>query len=289
MRPRTIQIYLPSGDPRGLRVAELTTSIVRVIEAPRKLLPEFLAMSEARQVGLYMLVGDDQDEGLTSVYIGQTGNVGQRLVEHNKLRDFWSRALVMVSLTDSLTQTHGLYLEWLSLQEAASAGRYKLENGNTGSKPHTPAPLEADCLDIFETMRTLVTTLGQPVFEKVLRAETADATREMLFCKGSGADGRGYYTEEGFVVLAGSTGRRESVPSVKKTREGHLRQRLIDAGVLRVDGERVILDKDHLFGSPSMAALALMGRSSNGWLDWKNNEGKTLHALKRANFSAAQT
>lgn len=34
-RPRTIQTYLPSGDPRGIRVAELTTSIVRVIEVPR--------------------------------------------------------------------------------------------------------------------------------------------------------------------------------------------------------------------------------------------------------------
>ena len=34
-RPQTIQIYLPAGDPRGMRVAEITTRIIRVIEVPR--------------------------------------------------------------------------------------------------------------------------------------------------------------------------------------------------------------------------------------------------------------
>jgi len=33
--PKTIQIYLPGGDPRGIRVAEVTTRIVQVIEVPR--------------------------------------------------------------------------------------------------------------------------------------------------------------------------------------------------------------------------------------------------------------
>ena len=34
-RRQTIQISPPSGDPRGRRVAEITTRIVRVIEVPR--------------------------------------------------------------------------------------------------------------------------------------------------------------------------------------------------------------------------------------------------------------
>lgn len=83
-RPRTIQIYLPSGDPRGIRVAELTTSIVRVIEVPRALLDQFLGMPEAKQVGLYFLIGDDEDQDFPAVYIGQSGYVGGRLNEHHK-------------------------------------------------------------------------------------------------------------------------------------------------------------------------------------------------------------
>ena len=50
-RPQTIQIYLPSGDPAGLRVADLTTRTVRVFEVPRSLLTDFLMRPEASQVG----------------------------------------------------------------------------------------------------------------------------------------------------------------------------------------------------------------------------------------------
>ena len=47
------------------------------------------------------------------------------------------------------------------------------------------------------------------------------------------------------------------------------------------DLQATIGTKDHPFGSPSWAAIALMGRSANGWLEWKNKDGKTLDTLKR--------
>jgi transcription elongation GreA/GreB family factor len=39
--------------------------------------------------------------------------------------------------------------------------------------------------------------------------------------------------------------------------------------------------RNHLFASPSMAAVALMGRSANGWVDWKTPQGQTLDEVKR--------
>ena len=35
--PKTIQIFLPGGDPRGIRIAEITTRILQVMEVPRRL------------------------------------------------------------------------------------------------------------------------------------------------------------------------------------------------------------------------------------------------------------
>ncbi len=61
--PKTIQIFLPGGDPRGIRVAEITTRIVQVMEVPRSLLPEFLKMPESDQVALYFLFGEAEDGG----------------------------------------------------------------------------------------------------------------------------------------------------------------------------------------------------------------------------------
>jgi hypothetical protein len=280
---KTIQIFLPAGDPRGIRIAEITTRIVRVIEIPRSLVGDFLKMREAQQVGVYLLVGGGEGgEAQQQIYIGQSGGVGTRIGQHNQGRDFWNKALVLISLTNSLTQTHALYLEWLCLKAAQEAGRFVLENGNAGAKPYTPAPLEADCYEIYETARTLVATLGYPVFEAVASPPATDkGANEVFYCRSSGADGRGLYTEEGFVVLKGSVGRKENVPSIAGTPAERLRQRLLDTGVTTIQGDKIIFLRDHLFGSPSIAAVSLMGRTANGWIDWRDKDGKTLDERKR--------
>ena len=71
-RPQTIQIFLPAGDPRGMRVAEITTHIVRVIEIPRSQLAEFIKMPEAQQVGVYFLMGELSEAGQPRGNWGQT-------------------------------------------------------------------------------------------------------------------------------------------------------------------------------------------------------------------------
>lgn len=279
--PKTIQIFLPGGDPRGIRVAEITTRIVQVIEVPRSLLQDFLKMPESNQVALYFLFGEEEEDADQKVYIGQTGDLRARLVVHNKEKGFWERVLVLISRTNSLIQTHVQFLEWHCLQATRKAGRYADENGNSGTKPHTPAPLEADCFEIFETGQVLLATLGFPLFDPVAKTAPSSTTDPTFYCKGSGANGRGIYTPEGFVVLKGSVGRLENVPSIINTAGHRLRLRLIESGVMRPEGDTVVFEKDHLFRSPSMAALSLMGRTANGWLEWKNASGQTLDAVKR--------
>lgn len=301
--PKTIQIFLPGGDPRGIRVAEITTRIVQVIEVPRSLLADFLKMRESEQVALYFLFGEAEDGSEQKVYIGQTGDLRARLVKHNKEKEFWERALVLISLTNNLTQTHALFLEWHCLQAAKTAGRYANENGNAGSKPHTPAPLAADCLEIFETGQILLATLGYPIFTPVAKlpvfpssteavvhpifnpsgaatAATPNAD-EVFFCKADGVNGRGLYTQEGFVVLKGSIGRKENKQGLIGHAYEQLRLKLLESGVVQEQGDDIVFTKDHLFTKPSPAAVALMGRTANGWLEWKTKDGKTLDALKR--------
>ena len=53
MRAQTIQIFLPSGDPEGIRMASITTRTVKVFDVPRRLLPEFLKMPESRRCVYY--------------------------------------------------------------------------------------------------------------------------------------------------------------------------------------------------------------------------------------------
>jgi hypothetical protein len=184
-----------------------------------------------------------------------------------------------------LTQTHALFLEWLAIAEATKAERYGLENGNTGSQPYTPAPLQTDCHEIHETAATLLATLGQPIFEPLKNPPTAKGIVELFYCKGSGADGVGEYTSEGFVVHKGSKGRAETVPSIQGNSHERMRSQLVTEGILAKQTDRtgslLVFTRDHLFSSPSTAAMAVMGRSANGWVEWKTESGKTLDEVKR--------
>jgi len=286
--PKTIQIFLPTGDARGIRVAEITTRIVQAIEVPRSQLDNFLVMPESDQVAVYFLFGQSEDGASQKLYIGQTGGLRKRLTKHNKEKDFWQRVVVLISRTNSLTQTHALFLEWLCIQQAKKAGRYTTENGNDGTKPHTPAPLEADCLEIFETGRTLLATLGHPVFEPVAThaSDTSDVI-ELFYCTRSGAQATGEYTEEGFVVLKGSIGRVLS--DERHLGRAYTKQRdaLVQDGKAVIENGQLVFKEDVLFPSPSGAAAVVVGSAANGWKEWKTDKGVTLDELKRGNSSDA--
>jgi hypothetical protein len=294
-RAQTIQIYLPSGDPAGLRVASLTTRTVRVFEVPRSLLAEFLKRPEAGQVGVYYLFGSNDDE-VTQCYIGQSGNVGGRLKQHTGQKDFWTRAMVAVSLTNEWTATHAAYLEWLSVTRATAAGRYALTNGNQASNPFTPEPLEADCQEFIETVAILLATLGAPVLEPVktgsseTAGQTASATgdSELMFFKVTGCDARGYLTAEGLLVLAGSRGRPGLMPSAPASISKQ-RDILKADEVITISDQQLVFQKDHLFGSPSAAGCFLVGRSTNGRNHWCNAKGLSINDLEQLALSTSAT
>jgi predicted GIY-YIG superfamily endonuclease len=272
-RPRTIQIFLPSGDPSGIRIAEQTTSIIRLIEVPRSDIAEFLKMPESKQVSLYFLLsGDSKDE----LYIGQSGDVGTRLMQHHKdEKKDWERALVLVSMTNNLTQTHVLYLESFSIEKAKSCQRYELLNGNGGQKPHTPIPLKADCDEVHEIGSLLLATLGYPIFEP-LTEPTAIETEQVFTCNRTGVDAKAIYTNEGMVVLKGSSA---PMTTKRKTEQRFFdkRDQLLAKGIITIEDERFVFKRDHLFQTPSGASMFLLLATSNGWLDWRTEQGVTLH------------
>ena len=106
-----------------------------------------------------------------------------------------------------------------------------------------------------------------------------DAQAEEYELKGPDADAKGVFTDNGFLVKAGSVARREIAPSGKSVTSVH--QRLIADGVLEEHGGKLRFAKDHLFNTPSGAAAAVLGRTANGWISWKRPDGHTLSEIKR--------
>lgn len=288
-RPQTIQIYLPQGDPSGIRQAEITTRTVRVFEVPRPLLPEFREMPEAKQVGLYFLFGPSDDD-VAQCYVGQTGNVGQRLAEHVGQKGFWERALVAVSLTNTWTSTHVAYLEWLSINRATSAARYRLVNGNQAINPHTPVPLEAECQEYMETVAMLLATLGYPVHQElqaVTKASSDESGGGLFFLRTRGINATAYANASGLVVSAGSAGNARELSSATAGTKKK-RQALVEQGIAEIRQDRFVFLKDHQFSSPSGAGAILIGGSINGRAEWKDASGRSYEAVERTRLESAE-
>jgi hypothetical protein len=136
--------------------------------------------------------------------------------------------------------------------------------------------MEADILDAFETLSTLLSTLSYPVFEPLVKTDAS----EQFFLKGKDAEATGELVEDGFVVRAGATARKEIAPSAVDS-VTPARSKLIESGVMIEENGQYRFTQDYLFNTPSGASAVVLGRSSNGWADWKNGDGKTLHDVKR--------
>lgn len=273
---KTIQIYLPDGDPQSIKIAEITSRTVQAILIPRSKLESAFKRDELKNVGVYFLIGNPDDESKEILYVGEAEECLARIKQQNKSKDFWNTAIVVISKTQYFTKTHIKYLEWFCYDQAKEAARFRMENSNIPNKPFTSESMEADLLDNFDTIKILTSTLGYPLFEKIKKP----TKQNILYCKGKDAFGQGEYSSDGMVIFAGSKcNLKESGAAPEWIL--NLRNRLLKEGVLEVEGNVIVFKSDYIFNSPSAAAVTLLGRAANGWTSWKYKDGKTLDEVVR--------
>lgn len=96
-----------------------------------------------------------------------------------------------------------------------------------------------------------------------------------------GVNAQGIYSSDGFLVLAGSTGPRETREYVRS--HNLVRQKnLLDRGEIELRGDRLCFMQDIRFKSPTMAAEVISGGSQNGRIVWKDKDGKTLKEIQES-------
>lgn len=278
-RAQTIQIFLPDGNPRGVRIADMLSRTVKAVLFPRSQFDYILQRGELTNVGFYFLFGES-DKGKNLVYIGEAEDCGERLKSHQRQKDFWNYGIVIVSKTHALTKTHVKFLEYYAIQQAKEAARYQLENSADPSQPYVTESMEAEMLDCFDTAKVLLSTLGFPLFDSISKTATTHNASDLFMLKGKGIKGEGNLIEDGFVVFKGSEAKGKTAPSCHKYLI-ELRDTLLETGVIQQAGQTLIFKEDYIFTSPSTAAGVLLGRSANGWIEWKSAKGQTLDEVKR--------
>src|SRR5271167_876146 len=209
MTSATIKLFLPFGDAKSLRTAEISNWTGKAIAAPRTELDELLGREELDKAGVYILIGNDPQTNAPRAYIGEAEVIRDRLKQH-KTKEFWVSAIVFISKDENLTKAHVRYLENRLLAEAVQINRFTLDQNQAGGSK-LPESDREDMEVFLARIRQLLPVLGSDILAPI--SQPATQPGGVLICRIKGAVARGQRTSNGFVIFQGSTAVLEERPS----------------------------------------------------------------------------
>lgn len=276
---RTLRLFLADGTPQGLVVAEIMNWTGKVLAAPRGRMDALLRRDEVARTGLYVLTGPDPEQpGRALAYVGETDHIRKRMQNHIRKgdKDFFERLAVIVSSDTNLTKAHVRCLESMMIRMIRTAGAVSLINGTDPEPPPLPEADRADMVFFLDQLRMVMPQLGFDLFRRPAMVSRSPAQKPpnaspLFTFSTAGASARARETEDGFVVLVGSTARRSPSATFPP---GYLvlRDQLIASGALVEDTTSTELYRfaeDVVFTSPSAAASIVATRSASGPREWR--------------------
>jgi hypothetical protein len=144
--PFTIRIFVPDGDPEGVKIVEHLNWTGKGLAFPRSAWPRLRNRGEFGRAGVYILTGtaEGTSDDLPTVYVGQGEEIGVRIESHFAEKEFWDWGYAFVSSGNPLNRAHTTWLEYALLQRADKAKRCHLDNGNLPKEPGLSESEKAD-------------------------------------------------------------------------------------------------------------------------------------------------
>lgn len=271
---KKLEIIYYNGQPDGVRSVRRHLSTITTYVIPRPLLAEAKKISGITRPGIYYLINENDENKIAQIYIGQTRNGVTRLDDHNRSKDFWNKAIMFLAdnKTFSLDMISGL--EEYAIVKAHEAKRYKVEN--TVKPKYEIDEYDLPSIEeVYEEIQFIMATLGY----KMNDAKQTRNEAEIFHTTRNGITAYGIYSGDKFQVLEDSEinlAKQVHLPKYNRQRE-----ELLQKGDITLNGEKYILNVILEFNTPSGASEFVLGGSTNGWVEWKNKDGKTLDEIYR--------
>ncbi len=161
----TIKIYVPDGDPEGVRIIDKMNWTGRGIAFPRLKWQDVRSRPEFTLPGIYILVGFPTDDDLPTMYIGQADGVRNRIDAHAQSKDFWTWGIVFVSTSGGLNRGHITWLEYALIAQANRANRSLLDNGAMPQEPALSESEKADTQGFFNEIIHILPLVSLKAFD----------------------------------------------------------------------------------------------------------------------------
>ncbi len=297
---KSVRIFLPEGTIAGVRHAEIVNRTAHALACPRTRLTELNDWPETFKPGVYFLFEARLGDSKPHAYIGESESAADRLIAHDRNKEFWNEAVIFTSKDENLTKSHVKYLESRLEALAQAADRYELENGNTPPLSSLPRAEREAMDELIEDIRLVLGTLGYPILEPLIQPKPLANTSPVTDAIPPGSSGsnltfkvhqfiaHGVQTDEGFVLLKGSMiSKAESDSAARRIMK--LKEQLIADGRLTDNGDHFVLNEDVLMSSSSYAAVLVAGTARSGPQSWFDPSGRSLKAIEDAMAEGAKS
>lgn len=295
---KTIKIYIRGNTPRSLRSIEIVNWSGKAFMGNRGHLKQLKDIPELTETGIYFLLNNNEDSGLTEIYIGETDSASQRLNQHTN-KDWWDTFIVFISR--DLTKAHVRYLE-SKLYDLAkiSVSSIKVMNDGVPGGSKLPEPdecameefasnmiftLETLGLGLFQTESTLENIAGDQIQNEKNQYRTSspknyEAAQGMEFyitlpkdLSPNNEHTRGLMSVNNgsFILKAGSPIRKDAGDSFEGHSYYELWKQIVTSNAVEqtLNSKLLKTTRDLEFKSPSAAGAIVRARATNGRSEWK--------------------
>ena len=273
MNKQVLQFILEEENPNGIIECSVDDWFGISYKIPRNKLKEASSLEYINNTGVYILFGDDENTAEKIAYIGEAEDIYNRLLQHNKNKDFWNECIVFVSKDNSLNKAHIKYIEHELYEMSKKASRYITKNESNPTKSSLSNADEIRAEKFISKIKIIPNMFGYKLFISLV--DKNDKEDKTLHLTNNGIEyAKGLLTDEGLVVLKGSKVKEGVFDSLLPSLNGFFNKERSSTDLV----DNVYIN-DHLFSSPSMAAIAILGRNANGYTEWKNKDNITLKKI----------
>lgn len=306
---KSITVYLMDGDSSQRYQVTLDNWNIKAYKIPVGLVAASNSLDSIHTAGVYFLFG--YVEGQKSVYVGEAEDVYRRLTQHIPEKDgyIWDNAVVFIaSEIGVLDKARVKYLENRFYNIIKDANSYRLLNRNEPTKS-TITKYSEDAMEVvIDNIKLIIPVLGYTPFKNrisesvaaiknnsnsrdtpfenlISESEFSSENEEIFYIKNTKLQAKCRFNLDIYMfnsdnpqsgLMPFTLLKRSQISNVKSSLRKslkQLRQECIDSNAIK-DG---ILQKDlRCFDSASYVAGFVLGRSSNGSIELRTNDGQTF-------------